>query len=226
MWFAALVLGFAGSLHCLGMCSPLAMAVTNLRKPFFVNRLVYNGGRILCYALLGALVGTFGWLLSFSGIQNLLTIFLGCVLVVVGLTGFGHFHIPALSKVIQWVTLVIKSTFSRFLQRKTVFSIASLGMLNGLLPCGLTYLALTYCLSLDRAWDGFLFMLLFGVGTLPIMLGFTSLLPSLMKRFNFSFRHATTVTLIVVGLLLITRTIFVHNGHPNAQLSDEIVICK
>jgi sulfite exporter TauE/SafE len=51
MW-TAIVLGLAGSLHCAGMCSPLAMAVT-ARKPFMLHKVVYNTGRVLIYGLLG-----------------------------------------------------------------------------------------------------------------------------------------------------------------------------
>ena len=226
MLITALVLGFAGSLHCLGMCSPLAMTITNLRKPYFGNRMVYNGGRILCYGILGALVGAFGSLLSFSGTQTTLTIVLGGVLILIGLTGLGQFRIPLITGGMHRLSLQIKRNFAGFLQRKTIFSMAVLGMLNGLLPCGLTYLALTYCLSLESFTQGFIFMLLFGLGTLPVMLGFTGLLQSIINRFNFNFRYLATATLITVGFLLITRSISLHHDHPVVPSSNEIVICK
>lgn len=227
MWLTALVMGFAGSLHCMGMCSPLAMAVTSLRKPFFINRLVYNGGRIFCYGLLGALVSSFGSLFRLSGIQNFLTIFLGCVLVIIGLAGVSHIRIPFLNGMIQRITIVIKSSFAGFLQKKTMLSMAMMGMLNGLLPCGLTYLALTYCLTVTQAVSGFLFMLIFGAGTLPVMLGFTSVLQSLITRFHFSFRNFTTVAMIALGTLLITRSVYVHyhEGAKN-QAAEATMICK
>ncbi len=227
MWLTALVMGFAGSLHCLGMCSPLAMAVTTLRKPFFINRLVYNGGRIFCYGLLGALVSSFGSLFRLSGIQNILTISLGCVLILVGLGGISHIRIPVLTGMIQRITFAIKGLFSGFLQKKTILSMAMMGMLNGLLPCGLTYLALTYCLTVAHAADGFFFMLIFGAGTLPVMLGFTSGLQSLITRFNFSFRNFSTVAMITLGILLITRSVYVqYHAKNHYQSEDTTVICR
>ncbi len=227
MWLTALVIGFTGSLHCIGMCSPLALAVTSLRKPFIINRLVYNGGRIFSYGLLGAIVSAFGSLFDLSGFQNILTVTLGGVLVIIGLTGLSHIRIPILTGVIQRIGIAIKNLFSRFLQKKTILSITIMGMLNGLLPCGLTYLALTYCLTVGNAANGFFFMLIFGAGTLPMMLGITSVLQVLISRFNFSFRNFTTVAMIALGALLITRSVYVqYHENGNLPSADSIIICK
>lgn len=68
MW-TAIVLGLAGSLHCAGMCSPLAMAVT-ARKPFVINKVIYNTGRIFTYGLLGVLAAVFGGLFSLTAYQE------------------------------------------------------------------------------------------------------------------------------------------------------------
>lgn len=227
MLFTAIVIGFAGSLHCLGMCSPLAIAVTGMQKPYMKNRIVYNVGRIFTYALLGALVSSFGSLFQFSGFQNLLSIVLGSVLIVLGLTGMSSIRIPFLTHAMQHITIRIKSLFSKFIQRKTILSIAFMGMLNGLLPCGLTYVALTYCLALPNAMNGFFFMLIFGAGTLPVMLGLTSVVQTLISRFNISFRKLTTVVMISLGALLITRSLFIHDhGKSNVTEGDNIVICR
>jgi sulfite exporter TauE/SafE len=227
MWLTAIIIGFAGSLHCLGMCSPLVMAVTSIRSSFFVNRLVYNGGRVFSYGVLGAMVSAFGSLFQFSGFQNILSIGLGSVLIIIGLAGVSHIRIPFVTAPLQRLTGVIKKMFSKFLERKTVISLAAMGMLNGLLPCGLTYLALTYCLTLADGLSGFYFMLLFGAGTLPVMLGFTSVIQFLMSQFKFSFRKMTTVMMIALGTLLITRSLYTHY-HENviSTVSDNAVICK
>ena len=225
MWISALLIGLAGSLHCLGMCSPLAMAVTTLRKPFLLNRLVYNGGRIFSYGLLGALISSFGSLFGLSGFQNFLTIFLGSILIIMGLAGTGQIRIPVLTGFIQKIVTAIKILFSELLKRKTILSISIMGMLNGLLPCGLTYLALTYCLTLTNAASGFFFMSVFGAGTLPVMLGFTSVMQVFITRFGFNFRKLTTVVMIAVGTLLITRSIYVHYN-DNTSPKDSIVICR
>jgi len=226
MWLTAIIIGSAGSLHCLGMCSPLVMAATSIRSSAFANRLVYNGGRVLSYGILGALVSSFGSLFQFSSFQNILTIGLGSLLIIFGLAGISHIRIPFVTMPLQRFTGALKKMFSKFLERKTVISLAAMGMLNGLLPCGLTYLALTYCLTLADGLSGFYFMLLFGAGTLPVMLGFTSVIQLLMNQFKFSFRKITTVMMIALGTLLITRSLYTHY-HENSisPVSGNAVIC-
>ncbi len=227
MWVTAIIIGFAGSLHCLGMCSPLVMAVTSLRSPAFINRLLYNGGRIFSYGILGAIVSTFGSLFQFSGFQNILSIGLGSLLIIFGLAGISYIRIPFVTGTLQRITNGLKKMFSRYLERKTFSSITFMGMLNGLLPCGLTYLALTYCLTLADASSGFLFMLIFGAGTLPVMLGFTSVIQLLVSQFKFSFRKITTVMMIALGALLITRSLYVHYHESTiTPLDQSIVVCK
>jgi sulfite exporter TauE/SafE len=230
MIITALVMGFAGSMHCVGMCSPLAMAVSNLSPAATVNRLVYNLGRILTYGLLGAIVGGAGWALPISGFQNILTLVLGIALLTFAALGVTSVHIPVLTSAIQKLTTILKSAFGKFLQRKNYISIFILGTLNGLLPCGLTFLALTYCLTLGSIGNSFYFMLLFGVGTLPVMLGLTTLFQYMVKRFNLNFRKVTTTMLFISGCLLIAR-VFIghdHDSHrvPTHDVATEITICR
>jgi sulfite exporter TauE/SafE len=227
MWYTALLLGLAGSLHCLSMCSPLAMAVTSMRHPFFINRLVYNGGRILTYGLLGVLFSAFGSLFQFPAIQQWLSIGLGCALIVLGITGIGNIKIPFVSAFIYTLTLQLKKWFAVFIHKKSTISILFLGMLNGLLPCGLTYLALTYCITLTSPAYGFIFMLLFGAGTLPVMLGITSVLQTLINRFHINFSKVNTYALIGLGVLLISRS-FVSSHHTShsPHSETEIPVCR
>jgi sulfite exporter TauE/SafE len=227
MWTTALIMGLAGSLHCLGMCSPLAMAATGVHRPFVLNRLVYNAGRIFSYGLLGGIVAAFGSIFDFPRVQTIFSLTLGAVLILMGLTGSGHVRIPLLTSLLQRITGLIKVAFSELLKKKTFVSTVALGMVNGLLPCGLTYLALAYCATAGGALDGFSFMLVFGIGTLPVMLGFTSLLQGLMSRFSFSVVRFTSITMVVVGALLITRSAISHTPDIGIlKAGIPIVICK
>lgn len=229
MIITALVMGFAGSLHCVGMCSPLAMMVSNLNPAATRNRFIYNLGRILTYGLLGAIVGSAGWVLPLSGLQNILSLILGICLLFFAVLGVTNIHIPILTVAIQKLTGLLKAAFGKFLQQKNYISVFILGTLNGLLPCGLTFLALTYCLTLGSVGNGFYFMLLFGIGTLPVMLGLTTIFQYMVKRFNLSFRKVTTTMLFFSGCLLIARVFFVHDHathHPQNESSTEITICR
>ena len=227
MWLTALILGFTGSLHCVGMCSPLVVAVSKLRPSVMVNRFVYNVGRILTYGILGASISIFGSLFNFPKIQNTLSIVLGIACVVMGLVGVQRIQIPLLSTFTQKISLFIKSMFGRILSHKTWMSISLLGMINGLLPCGLTSLALTNCILLPTPGDGFLFMLIFGLGTFPVMLGLAAVLQTMAGKFNFGFAQMTRVSLIALGLLLISRGFLIHpQEHPINASNGVIEICR
>jgi uncharacterized protein len=227
MWVTALIMGFAGSLHCVGMCSPLVMAVANGNSVVSANRIVYNAGRILTYSILGMVVASLGFVLPILKFQNLISILLGIALLLIGI-GTLRVNIPFLSSFIGKQTTKLKILFSKFLQHKNLGSVLLLGSLNGLLPCGLVYIALTYCLTLQSPWEGFGFMSLFGAGTLPVMLGLTSIVQKLVNRFNFNLKHITSGMLIIAGILLIARVFMVHLPHKASFQEGmiDIVLCK
>lgn len=228
MWYTALLIGLTGSLHCAGMCSPLLMAVTNLTPAVALNRVLYNGGRILTYGLLGAAASSAGSFFPVARYQNLLSISFGVILILVAVLRMDHFNVPILMKGAGVVTAWIKSKFAFFLTRKSSPAIFLMGMLNGFLPCGMTLLALGYCMILNGPVDGFNFMLLFGAGTLPVMIGLAPVLLLGIKKFNFSIQKATTSLMILSGVLLIAR-IFIHAGieasHHHGEMID-IVLCR
>jgi sulfite exporter TauE/SafE len=228
MFWTALVLGFAGSLHCVGMCSPLAMAVTNMSPQVMLSRILYNGGRILTYGLLGGIVASVGLGFPLTHYQNLLSILLGISLVVIGFSGVTSIRIPFVTDALRKLSSLVKKLFSKYIQKKTRTSTFILGSLNGILPCGLSFLALTYCLTLGGPADGFVFMTAFGLGTLPAMLGFTSFFYWITRRFKFSITRLTTGMLILSGLLLIGRVFFIHLPHARSVQDGivDIVLCR
>ena len=86
MFYSAFIMGFIGSLHCVGMCGPIAMmlpADNSKRGKFIMGRVLYNGGRILTYAFLGLLVGFIGESTIYFISQKSLSILLG-VLILIG----------------------------------------------------------------------------------------------------------------------------------------------
>jgi len=227
MVLTALIMGLTGSLHCVGMCSPLAVAVGNMNTRAFLNRVTYNAGRIVTYGVLGLGIAGVGLALPISKFQNLVSVFLGVILLLAGL-GLLKLNIPIFSRAIGTLTYTIKKLFTKFLNRKNFGSVFLLGTLNGVLPCGLVWIALTYSLTLQSPLAGFSFMVLFGVGTLPVMLGFTSIITQLLKRFNFNFQHITSAMLILSGILLIVRVFIIHLPHHHSlqQGVVDIVLCN
>jgi uncharacterized protein len=227
MW-TAIVLGLAGSLHCAGMCSPLAMAVT-AHKPFMLHKVMYNTGRVLTYGVMGALAATFGSLFSLTAYQSVLSFAVGTVFLLMGVGAITGVNIPVFSGAVNKLTSKLKQLFGYWLHKKQTSAVFVMGALNGLLPCGLTYLALTYCFILPATVDGFIFMLLFGLGTWPVMIGFSWLLGLGFKSLTQYYQRIAMISFILVGVWLMAR-VFVH--HPASDgdifgnaLSGE-VICR
>jgi len=214
LYWTSFLLGLGGSIHCIGMCTPLVLAVTsNSGKSHWKRKLVYNSGRITTYVMLGGLVGWLGNALNWTNYQDLISIALGIILILFALTGIGHLKIPFLTASLQKLTLLLKKGFSKLLAIKGNTAMFSMGLINGLLPCGLTYLALTSCLAVSSPVEGVWYMMFFGLGTLAVMLGLAGVISGFAQRFKLNFQKITTVLLLFAGALLVTRAGINHTGH-------------
>jgi hypothetical protein len=229
MWLTALLIGLAGSLHCAGMCSPLVLAAT-ANKPFLINKIIYNSGRVLVYALMGAFAGAMGSILPVYREQNIVSVALGIMLLLIGVGVIKNVRIPFLDRWVGKLIAKIKFYFGKFLKRKSGWATFLLGTLNGIMPCGLTYMALAYCFVLPSAQEGFLFMLLFGLGTWPVMIGLTWLLRTFFNRLDLSYHRLTAGIFLVSGILLIGRVFTQGHGAIDRQLktlpTGSVIICK
>ena len=227
MWWTALVMGFAGSLHCAGMCSPLAMAVT-AQKPFLLNKVVYNTGRILTYGMLGAIAASFGSLFMITPYQGIISFAIGALFLLLGIGAISGVRIPFVTQALNRFTNRLKQFFHVLLSKKSNMSVFMMGMLNGLLPCGLTYLAMTYCFIMPNLIEGFWFMILFGAGTWPVMIGFTWLLGIGFGKLKLNYQKITTVVFITIGVLLLARVMISpmdNHQHLFGKAATEEVIC-
>lgn len=226
MWITAFLLGLTGSIHCLGMCSPLALVVANYGRAGVMKRVIYNSGRVLTYAVAGMLLGSAGSLLSLDYYQIPLSIGLGLVLLVAAVFGLGFVQFRQADVFVQFWTLKVRMVFTKMLRRRNQLSIFVLGSINGLLPCGLTLLAFTFSVGQGSALGGFIFMLLFGLGTLPVMLGLTSLIGILMARFRINYKGVVSALLFLSGLVMILRGVQAYNPEVTYFFSSTVdVIC-
>jgi uncharacterized protein len=226
MWLTALIIGLAGSIHCAGMCSPLAMAATVRNARVWRARLVYNGGRIITYAIIGATISRVGAWLPLGNFQPMASLLTGVILLWMAATGTYAWKVPVLSGVWMRLASFLKIRFGVLLQRKGLLTTVWLGMLNGLLPCGLTALAWSYCITLRGPLDGFNFMLLFGLGTAPAMIGLPSVFQWVARSFHISTRTLTTGLLVVSALLLIARVFLIHPVPAATPPEADIVLCR
>jgi sulfite exporter TauE/SafE len=213
-WGAALTTGLVGSLHCVGMCGPLAMAMPVGRLPRSQRGLaigLYHGGRVLAYSGLGVLMGFIGQGIWLTGLQRPVSIGAGLFLLVWTLVNRGIFPGLTMSRATRWVV----QPMTRFLQNPTLRAFVGLGFLNGLLPCGFVYVALAGAITTSSAATGAVYMALFGLGTVPALLSIR-FLPSL---FPVSLRRRFTVFMplvtVALGLLLLIRGIY------NPTITDE-----
>lgn len=202
-YWTAFVLGLVGSLHCAGMCGPLALAVPGAPagSQFALARVAYNLGRIVTYCVLGCVFGLFGKTLLLAGIQRWVSISLGVVLI----AGLFAARRLALWKPVTFLVNQLKARMGALLRRRTLTSVALLGLLNGLLPCGLVYVAAAGATATGTLLSGGLYMASFGAGTLPMMLaiGLGGKLVPLAWRLKL--RGAIPVSVFLLGALLILR---------------------
>jgi uncharacterized protein len=229
IYWTALVMGLAGSLHCVGMCSPLAIAVTS-QRPFISNKILYNLGRIFTYGLLGAVAATFGSVISLGPFRDIISFAVGGFFLLMGLGGISGVKIPLITSLINRMTAWLKGNFSFWLKKKNRSAIVLLGVLNGLLPCGLTYIAMTYCFILPGIQEGFLFMVAFGFGTWPVMFGLPWIVSQTTHRVLFNFNKARAFAFVLVGVLLIAR-IWWHKPHEqdqmiNGSMPKQTLLCE
>lgn len=226
----AILFGFLGSLHCLGMCAPIAWAIPQnekKRSAWAVNRLAYNTGRAITYSVLGAFVGVFGQLLLFAGIQQWLSILAGITVVAGALMLNGKLPSSLSFKPAQKAFIFIKTRIGSLLRVNNLKSNFALGLLNGLLPCGLVYMALIAALSMGSVLGGAAYMALFGLGTFPMMIGAAFLGVSFRGKFNNIWIRFMPKMLVLVGLLLILRGMNLDIPYLSPALSNqsEITVC-
>lgn len=221
MLWTAFMLGLAGSLHCAGMCGPLALALPHPgggATGFVVSRLAYNSGRLVTYLAMGAVFGLLGRSLALVGVQRWLSIGAGSAMLL------GLLFASRLGARTPVVVVVdrLKATFGRLLQRRTLPSLALLGLLNGLLPCGLVYAAAAGAAATGGLLYAVGYMGLFGLGTLPLMLGIGLSGRAFPVGWRFRLQAWVPVSLALVAMLLILRglSLGIPYVSPNLAAAD------
>ena len=170
---SAFILGFTGSFHCVGMCGPIALSVpAQNSQSKFVSTGLYLLGKTFTYTILGLIFGLFGRQLMIAGLQQWLSVSAGILLlfvVAVMMVNSRKYHE---NKITAWIGEKLLPMFRTILKNPGKETPLYMGILNGLLPCGLVYLGIIGSLATGSAGLGGLFMLMFGIGTAPVMLSF------------------------------------------------------
>ena len=203
MLIAALLMGLTGSLHCAGMCGPIVWVMpfqqyTGVKRGLGIA--LYHTGRISVYALLGVVLHLFKDMFQPQW-QQYFSLAAGVMLLVTGILYFlpqAGFRVK-----LPWTALVTKGLGKVMSQRHPLW-LAAAGALNGLLPCGMVYMALAASVAVSNTGQAALMMYAFGLGTVPMMVAITLLRNRAPLRFLF-FRKWTPLLMLLFGCLFVLR---------------------
>ncbi|SFI86106.1 hypothetical protein SAMN05421638_1237 [Kaistella treverensis] len=205
---SALGLGFASGFHCIGMCGPIALSMGLTKKQstnFYLQNLTYQFGRITTYSILGGVLGIIGEGFEMVGFQQYLTIAVGILLILMAVFSFGGKDFASKLPFLSEFLFKVKMKLSKLLQKADYRSRYATGLLNGLLPCGMVYMALTASLAAGGILQSAGFMALFGLGTLPFMF-LVVLVGNLMtSALRLKILKIVPVMMIILGGLFILR---------------------
>ena len=228
MLLAAFITGLVGSLHCLGMCGPIALALPRKSSALAVilpGRLLYNMGRVMTYTLLGGLAGLIGHSAQLAGFQQSLSIILGIALLLLALFSVNaekrFFSIPAVERGMG----KLRAQLGKYFGNPAPGNFLAIGLLNGLLPCGFVYLALAGALAQGHVVDSMTFMAFFGLGTIPMMLGISVLGGKMPQALKSKVRPFLTAFAVAFALLLIVRGLglgipYISPATPSVEVAE------
>ncbi|WP_431158637.1 sulfite exporter TauE/SafE family protein [Winogradskyella poriferorum] len=208
MLLSALILGLLGSLHCVGMCGPIAfmLPVDRSNSITKVSQIsVYHLGRLLAYSLIGLVFGLVGKSLYIFGMQQQLSIAIGILMIIVVLIPYQTFSKYNLSKPLHRLISKVKSNLGKALQKKSADTFLTIGFLNGFLPCGLVYMAVFGSVATANLLEGATYMILFGIGTIPLMTSAIYLGKFLNSTVKQRIQKAIPVFVVIIGVLFILR---------------------
>jgi sulfite exporter TauE/SafE len=204
LWMA-LSIGILGSLHCVGMCGPIAIMVPGDGNKFWSSSLLYHLGKIMSYATVGAIIGVIGQGIAFAGMQSWLSIAMG-----LGMLAVVLLSIPVEAQVIK---LPLAKRFYQYISSRLNYQLKqnpsrtglSIGFLNGFIPCGLVYLAVAGAITMKSWWEGALFMILFGLGTMPALIATAYFSRRITGPFRSKVNKLMPIFLTIIALVFIYR---------------------
>ena len=204
----ALSIGLTSSLHCVGMCGPIALSLglnANNKLKFSIRNLTYQFGRITTYTILGALLGVIGQSFSFAGLQNYLSIAIGILMIILVMIPKFYEEGATSLQPINRIMIRVKMLLGKYLVKKDNSSLYIIGILNGLLPCGSVYATLTAAIAMGSVFKSASFMFFFGLGTLPLMFATVLFGNFLSVKQRETILKILPIITIILGVLFILR---------------------
>jgi sulfite exporter TauE/SafE len=208
MLYSAFIFGLISSLHCIGMCGPIAMMLPVDRQneaKKVIQIITYHLGRLAAYATIGLIFGLLGRGFFLAGLQQKMSIFIGLAMIVVVLVPEKVFSKYNFSKPIYKVISKVKSSLGNQFKDRSYKSLFTIGLLNGFLPCGMVYVALFGAIAMQSASLGVLYMLLFGLGTIPLMTVVVYVNSLIKLPVRNKIQKAIPYVAVIIGALFILR---------------------
>ncbi|MFH1121672.1 MAG: sulfite exporter TauE/SafE family protein [Bacteroidota bacterium] len=207
LWTAFLV-GLVGSAHCAGMCGPIALALP-LRSDSWTRRiaggLIYNTGRVLTYMILGVIFGLLGKGLHMAGFQLWTSVVVGALMIAFVVIPLLFRNLPSADNLFEGFSARLMGGFRRLFRNSSYASLFGIGLLNGILPCGLVYVAVAGALNTGDVVPGMLYMALFGAGTIPVMLAVSLAGTMISLKLRVFINKMSPYVIVVLGVLIILR---------------------
>jgi sulfite exporter TauE/SafE len=208
MLYSAIILGLLGSVHCVGMCGPIAFIIpvdhsNGLRRILQVS--LYHLGRIITYGIIGLIFGLLGKGFYLFGIQQQLSITIGAIMILLVTIPYRIFNKHKITIPITRIISKIKNALGKELKKKTPDTFLTIGFLNGFLPCGLVYMAVFGALASGTALHGSLYMVYFGLGTIPLMTIAIYMGNFLKGKIKQYINRSIPIVIIIIGVLFILR---------------------
>jgi uncharacterized protein len=204
----AITIGLTSSLHCVGMCGPIALSLglnAQSKIKFSIKNLTYQLGRITTYSILGAVLGIIGESFSFAGLQSYLSIAIGVLMIIMVMIPQFYENGATSLKPVNKIMLKVKMLLGKYLVKKDTQSLYIVGLLNGLLPCGTVYATLTAAIAMGSVFKSAAFMFFFGLGTLPLMFATVLFGNFLSVKQRQTILKVLPIITIILGVLFILR---------------------
>ncbi len=203
-----LTIGLIGSFHCIGMCGPIAVSLPLKNHSHFAKvagAIIYNLGRSVTYGILGVFFGLLGHGIQLAGFQQWTSIILGIIMIAGVLFPYLFKQKINLNSLLTGYAGRLINNLRKLFSNRSYKSLLGIGLLNGLLPCGLVYVAIAGAINTNQVVSGALFMVLFGLGTIPMMV-LVSLTGNLIStKLRTGMRKAVPYFIVLLGILFILR---------------------
>lgn len=213
------LLGLFGTGHCVGMCGPLVFALPG-QTGRFISHIVYHSGRLATYTLIGCLMGGLGAGLAkfFSGtettsylkllarIQVAFSLFAGVFLILFGLVQMGlvrepHWMAVALPEKVPGYRKIVRAAFTN----SGDLNMLLIGLVMGLLPCGLSFAAFSRALATASPVNGGLCLIAFGLGTMPGLLFVGTGASQIARRYRRQSDILSGILMLGMGMMLLAK---------------------